>query len=79
MNPLARSERIRHEFAPFALTDDVRGADEAAGPVLGTFQFAWGPQPVDDEDADAFYDRWVGLLAQAAKGGLSYPRRRPLG
>lgn len=76
VNPLARSERMRHEFAPFALTDDVPHADEAAAPVLGTFQFAWGPQPIDDEDA--FCDRWVGLLAQAAKGQLSYPRQLPL-
>lgn len=78
VNPLARSERMRHEFAPFALTDDLRHADEAAAPVLGTFQFAWGPQAVDDEDADAFFDRWAGLLARAAKGELSYPRQLPL-
>ena len=69
---------MRHECAPFALTDDLRHADEAAAPVLGTFQFAWGPRAVDDEDADAFFDRWAGLLARAAKGELSYPRQLPL-
>jgi len=78
VNPLARSERLRHEFAPFALTDDPAHADEAAGPAMGMFQFAWGPKPIDDEDAAAFCDRWAKLLAQAAQGQISYPRYLPL-
>jgi hypothetical protein len=78
VNPLARSVRERHAFAPFALTDDIRHADEAAAPVIGTYQFASKPKPIDLENAEDFCNRWASLLAQAAEGKLSYPRNLPL-
>jgi eukaryotic-like serine/threonine-protein kinase len=78
VNPLARSARERHPFAPFALTEDFAHADEAAAPVIGTYQFAWGPEPIDDENAEAFANRWAALLADAAQGNISYPRSLPL-
>lgn len=64
-------------FAPYALTDP-READAAAGPGMAVQQIAWGPKPIDDEDAPAFYDRWADLLAKACAGRLSHPRSLPL-
>jgi eukaryotic-like serine/threonine-protein kinase len=78
VNPLARSARGQHECAPFALTEDIHHADEAAGPALTTYCTAWGPEPIDDENADAFFHRWADLLAKAAQGQISYPRNLPL-
>lgn len=78
VNPLARSARGRHEFAPFALTEDIAHADEAAGPAIGLYQFAWGPKPIDDENSEDFANRWAALLAEAAQGKITYPRMLPL-
>jgi hypothetical protein len=78
VNPMARSARGQHECAPFALTDDVQHADEATGPALTIYCKAWGPEPIDDENAEAFCDRWAALLAKAAQGQLTYPRTLPL-
>jgi serine/threonine protein kinase len=61
---------------PFHLFPD--DADEAAGPALGRYEIAFGPVPIDNEDAGAFMDRWAGLLAKAIQGQLRHPERLPL-
>lgn len=78
VNPLARSARVQHECAPFALTEDIHHADEATGPAMTLYCKAWGPEPIDDENADSFCDRWAALLAKASLGQISYPRSLPL-
>ena len=45
---------------------------------MGTTTIAFGPEPIDDEDKDAFFERWIALFAKAVSGTLSYPRYLPL-
>ncbi|KAA1053928.1 serine/threonine-protein kinase [Azospirillum argentinense] len=52
-------------------------AVQAASPVLGVWSFAAPPRPIDDEDLDAFCDRWMDRLAAGAEGTLGYPSRLP--
>lgn len=70
---VSREERM----APYALTE-IRDADLAAAPIMHAYQIAWGPNPLDDEDAREFCERWAALLALAAQGRLEHPRRLPL-
>jgi serine/threonine-protein kinase len=77
VNPL--SGRVNPGNEPFALLEThLREADEAASPVMGLFQIAFGPEPIDGEHSVHFTDRWAGLLAKAAKGELGRPRSLPL-
>lgn len=64
---------------PFALTN-LNDADRAArrSDSLDRYKIAFGPKPVDDEDAQGFFDRWAGLLAKAHNQQLRRPRRLPL-
>lgn len=59
-------------------SQDEAHADEAAGPAMGMFQIAYGPTPIDDEDANKFYDRWAGRLAKASQRELCRPSQLPL-
>ncbi|HEY4309310.1 MAG TPA: serine/threonine-protein kinase [Pirellulales bacterium] len=77
-NLIGGTSHPRPEFAPFALTHDIHHADEAAAQVVGLYQFAWGPKPIDDENSDEFCNRWASLLAKAAEGQITYPRNLPL-
>lgn len=65
------------KYEPFALTS-LSDADKAASPVIGVYQIAEGPKPIDDEDFDEFCNRWADLSAKAAKGQLEHPRVLPL-
>lgn len=65
-----------HGFEPFDL--DATEADLTASPAIHVFQIAFGPSPIDDEDAEDFYRRWVFLLTQATEGKLRRPRSFPL-
>jgi serine/threonine-protein kinase len=64
-------------FAPYSL-DVPSAADAAHGKGIATHQVAWGPSPVDDEDAEDFFDRWLALFAKAVDGRLRHPRYLPL-
>jgi len=64
-------------FQPFAL-DSIGDAVEAMGPGMGAIQEAYTPLPVDDEHANDFVQRWIGLLVKAYKGELEHPRSLPL-
>jgi serine/threonine-protein kinase len=53
------------------LGQDIYGqADRAAGPGMNQIEVDFGPTPIDDEDAEAFYERWLTRLAQAYEGRL---------
>jgi len=73
-SPLVRSKRTDQVL--FALEADE--ADEAASPVIGVHQIAFGPQPIDAEDAYNFHQRWTHLLTLASQGKLQHPRALPL-
>jgi serine/threonine-protein kinase len=70
---------------PFSLLDNVDGArsryyhaDMAIGPGLHSYQIAFGPRLIDDEDEEEFLERWAAVFAAAAEGRLRYPTRLPL-
>jgi serine/threonine-protein kinase len=65
-------------YAPYDLMSNPGHAATAAAPGLSSFQIAWGPRPIDDENAEEFFDRWAAMLAKAASGQISYPRSLPL-
>ena len=67
----------RATFEPFAV-DDLDIADEAAAPMLSLIQFAFGPEPIDDEHADSFRQRWIRLFTKACNGQLDRPRQLPI-
>ncbi len=66
-----------HTNEPFAV-DELNDADAAAAMGTNRIAFAAKPRPVDDEDADSFYDRWAKRFAQAYSGRLERPRYLPL-
>jgi hypothetical protein len=69
----------RHQprYDPYFL-DDINAADLAASRVMSEYQIAWGPAPIDDEDVEAFYERWADLFARAVRGQLQHPSNLPL-
>lgn len=67
----------KRQYEPYFL-DDPHEADLAHSNVMHTHTPAWGPSPVDDEDAEDFYDRWMDLFARASQGNLRHPTRLPL-
>lgn len=69
--------RNRPRYEPYFL-DDTNAADIAASPVMSGYQIAWGPAPIDDEDVEAFYERWADLFARAVRGQIQHPSRLPL-
>ncbi len=77
-NPLIPKEKLKIKFEPFAL-DDFKKADKAVSTsAMSSYQIAFGPKPIDDEDFDDFCNRWADILAKAANGQLSQPRKLPL-
>jgi hypothetical protein len=52
--------------------------DMAIGPGMNSYQVAFGPRPIDDEDEAEFIERWTTMFAAAAEGRLKYPSRLPL-
>jgi hypothetical protein len=57
---------------PFALKDLIK-ADLVASSEPSNLFHAFEPGRMDDRHIDAFYDRWMGLLAAAAIGDLERP------
>ncbi|WP_157291256.1 serine/threonine-protein kinase [Xanthomonas translucens] len=47
-----------------------RDADIAASMTMGTWNFAHPPRAIDDAGREAFIERWISHLAQAAQGQL---------
>ena len=55
---------------PFAV-DDLEQADIAmAQGMVHPVEVAFGPACIDNEDVEAFIDRWANLFAKAVAGGL---------
>jgi eukaryotic-like serine/threonine-protein kinase len=53
------------------LGNDIYGeADRAAGPGMHTIEVESGPTPIDDENEESFFARWLTRLAQAYGGRL---------
>jgi serine/threonine-protein kinase len=80
-SPLSRQQGID----PLSLLENVNSAryrfyhaDMALGPGMHTYQVAFGPRSIDDEDEAEFIERWTTIFAAAAEGRLKYPRRLPL-
>ncbi len=69
--------RRGQRMEPFHL-DNYEDAALVASPGACSFQIAWGPRIIDDEDAQDFFDHWSSLLARAAQGQLRRPRSLPL-
>jgi len=64
------------EFEPVAVTPEL--ADRAHWNGMDVVQPAYGPFAIDDEDIDAFCQRWTHILAEACAGGLQrLPRALP--
>jgi len=62
-------------ISPTAIDPD--DADAATGPAVTIYQIASGPLPIDDEDFEAFCDRWMERLALASARQLTRPSRLP--
>jgi hypothetical protein len=67
----------KDRYEPYFL-NEPHEADLAHSNVMHVHSLAWGPSPIDDEDADDFYDRWMDLFARASRGNLGHPTRLPL-
>ena len=53
------------------LGDDIyKHADLAAGPGMHPIEKEFGPVPIDDEDSEFFFERWLERLAQGYNGRL---------
>lgn len=64
------------DFEPAAF--DVELADRAHSNAMDIVQTSYNPVPIDDEDVDSFYDRWVYILGEAVAGRLQrLPRGLP--
>jgi len=55
-----------------------RDLDIALSKVMGIYQLAFGPAPIDGEDEEDFRSRWLGLISRAATGDLQHPGRMPV-
>lgn len=53
-------------------------ADMASGPGMHSYQIAFGPKAIDDENEIEFLERWTTMFAVASEGRLKYPTRLPL-
>jgi hypothetical protein len=56
----------------------ARDADFALSNVMHSYDVAFGPRLIDDEDEADFHERYLGLLARAAVGQLSFPSTLPI-
>jgi eukaryotic-like serine/threonine-protein kinase len=80
-----RPSRNAPGWVPTSLMEQVTDApyryfhpDMAIAPGLHTYQIAFGPKLIDDEDEDEFLERWTTMFAVAAEGRLKHPTRLPL-
>ena len=70
----------RTRMAPFGVKDkrDYHEADLAASNVMGIWQLAFGPVPVDGANENSFHERWIRQFGEAAGGRLRPPQYLPL-
>lgn len=66
----------RTRSAPFGArnSDDYQHADQVAARVLGTWQLAYDPIPIEGDRQQSFNDRWMERFAAAALGNLREPQ-----
>jgi serine/threonine protein kinase len=58
-------------FAIQSVGDNIYAhADAAAGPGMHVIEVDFGPEPIDDEDSDSFFERWLTRFASAYEGRL---------
>ena len=67
----------RRGFTPFNMSPGDPDALLALSPVLHTHQVAWPFTPIDQGDEDAFIERWIGWLGEAAQGQMRRPSTLP--
>lgn len=67
-----------HNKEPYGLEGDRDDIDLACSNGIHTVAVAYGPIPIDSEDEDGFYSRWIHLTAQAATGSLVRPGSMPI-
>lgn len=60
----------RFQFQPAAVAPDL--ADRAHSSAMDVIQASYPPVPIDDEDLDAFCERWAYVLAEACEGRLQH-------
>jgi hypothetical protein len=72
--------------APLSLLEETNNAtsryhhaDLALSNTMHSYQAAFGPIPIDDENEESFIERWMTVFGAAAEGRLKYPSRLPLG
>ena len=58
------------KFQPAAVTPDL--ADRAHSSGMDVVQASYPPVPIDDEELDAFCERWTYILAEACAGRLQH-------
>lgn len=61
---------------PFRLDSDSSAAEAFSG-IMGLFQIAWSPVPLELDNLDEFIDRWAEWLARAVRGSLRKPNQLP--
>lgn len=74
INPLVRGYEPN---TPFCVTE-IEKADMAASNIIDTYQHAYEPRPIDQDNAEEFYERWMRMIAQALEGKLHRPRSLPI-
>lgn len=68
--------RVQSRNEPFSLAPGK--AIRAMNMATDIYQVASRPVPIDDEDTDAFVERWLERFALAARGALQRPSSLPL-
>jgi hypothetical protein len=71
-SPLIRRTRL----APFGARnpEEYQNADLVAARVVGSWQLAYGPIPIEGDHEQLFHDRWMERFAHAALGKLREPQ-----
>ena len=67
----------RRGFAPFDMHPGDPDAMLALSPVMHTHQVAWPFTPIDQGDEDAFIERWMGWIGEAAQSQMRRPSTLP--
>jgi hypothetical protein len=63
---------------PYGLEGYCNDIDLACSHGMHSVAIAYGPMPIDNEDQENFYSRWMQLTAKAATGDLMRPGSMPI-
>lgn len=63
---------------PCSIRPGDREIDIALSRIMGAWNLAVGPTPIDAEDEEAFHHRYLTLLSRAAVGRLHWPNQMPV-